>query len=99
LSAARDAVGEISGRLAQVVAVNPGSLESHTAWSTEFGFTFPICVDKDKQVATAYGAIKPESGGIQRCVIVVDRQGVVAWSKLGAPEIAEILDALEAANA
>lgn len=84
--------------MGQVVAVNPGSLESHIAWSSEYGFTFPICADADKRVATAYGAIKPESGGIQRCVFVVNRQGVVVWSKLGAPETSEILDALDAAN-
>jgi len=81
-----------------VVAVNPGTLDSHIAWSAEFGFEFPICVDADKQVATAYGAIKPDSGGIQRCVFIVDRHGAVIWSQLGAPETVEILSVLDSAN-
>jgi peroxiredoxin Q/BCP len=98
LCAARDAADEISNRSGQVVAVNPGTLESHSKWSSEFGFGFPICEDIDKQVATAYGAIKPVVGGIQRCVFVVNRNGVVVWSKQGVPEIVEILDALDAAN-
>jgi peroxiredoxin Q/BCP len=79
-----------------VVAVNPGSLASHTKWAEQFGFPFPICVDADKQVAAAYGALKPE-GGILRSVIVVDRQGRVAWAQEGMPATEEILAALDQA--
>lgn len=94
----RDAAVEYQARPVQVVAVNPGTLESHQQWSQEFGFQFPICVDEGKQVATAYGAIKPESGGIQRSVFVVDRQGNVAWAQTGAPETSDILAAIDAAG-
>lgn len=76
------------------MAVNPGSLGSHQKWSAEFGFDFPICVDDDKKVAIAYGVVKPE-GGIQRCVIVVNRRGKVTWVKEGMPETAEILNAID----
>lgn len=78
-----------------MVAVNPGSLESHRKWDQEFGFNFPICVDEGKKVAAAYGALKPE-GGIQRTVFLVDRQGQIAWAQQGMPETAEILTAIDA---
>lgn len=77
-----------------MVAINPGSLESHQAWCEEFNFGFPICVDEGARVAAAYGALKPE-GGIQRCVIVVNKRGQVTWVKEGMPETAEILAALD----
>jgi thioredoxin-dependent peroxiredoxin len=72
------------------VAVNPGTLASHTKWAEEFGFQFPIAVDKDKKVAAAYGAVNM-LGNIKRTVVVVDKQGKVAWIKEGMPETAEIL--------
>ena len=78
-----------------MVAVNPGSLASHTKWSEKFGFPFPIAVDADKKVAAAYGATNLV-GGIQRSVFVVDKQGRIAWAKEGMPETAEILSAINA---
>lgn len=79
----------------QVVAINPGSLESHARWAQEMGFRFPICVDAEKKVATAYGALKPE-GGIQRTVVLVNKQGVVTWVQEGMPSTEEILQAVDA---
>ncbi len=78
-----------------MVAVNPGSLASHQRWAEKMGFDFPICVDEGKKVAAAYGALK-DSGGIQRCVIVINKQGKVTWSQEGMPATEEILAALDA---
>lgn len=78
-----------------MVAINPGSLESHKQWADEFTFGFPICVDQGQKVAIAYGATKPE-GGIKRCVVLVNKQGRVAWAKEGMPETDEILAAIDA---
>lgn len=78
-----------------MVAVNPGSLESHTTWAEEFGFGFPICVDEGKKVAAAYGALKPE-GGIQRTVVLVNKQGAVTWVQQGMPSTEEILKEVDA---
>jgi thioredoxin-dependent peroxiredoxin len=77
-----------------VVAVNPGSLSSHQKWAEANGFGFPICVDEDKKVATAYGALGA-LGGIQRCVIVVNKRGKVTWSQEGLPDTADILKAID----
>jgi predicted transcriptional regulator len=46
-------------------------------------------------VAAAYGVLKPE-GGIQRTVVLVNKQGVVTWVQEGMPSTEEILQAVEA---
>lgn len=78
-----------------MVAINPGSLESHTKWAEEAGFQFPLCVDVEQKVAAAYGAVKPE-GGIQRTVVLVNMQGIVTWVQEGMPATEEILQAVDA---
>lgn len=97
LSAARDAASEYARRNAQPVAVNPGTLESHQQWADRDGFDFPLCVDENKQVAEAYGVLKPE-GGIQRTVFIVSDEGRVVWVQEGLPATAEILQALDLLN-
>lgn len=77
-----------------MVAVNPGSLESHRSWEAQFGFGFPICTDEGSKVAAAYGAQKPE-GGIQRTVFVINQQGRITWARQGMPSTQETLDALD----
>jgi peroxiredoxin Q/BCP len=94
LSAARDAASDYAGRNAQVVAINPDSLSSHQQWADEEGFDFPICVDENKQVAEAYGVLKP-GGGIQRTVFIVSDEGRVVWSQEGLPATTEIMNALD----
>lgn len=78
-----------------VVAVNPGSLQSHSKWAENAGFQMPICVDVDKKVASAYGSLKAE-GGIQRSVTVIDKKGRVAWVQEGLPDTSDILAAIDA---
>lgn len=89
---------EYERRNTKVIAVNPGSLASHQKWAEANGFPFPITVDADKAVATAYGAIK-ENGGIQRTVFVVDKSGKVAWAYEGLPATEEILAAIDSLTA
>lgn len=95
LSAARDAAAEYASRGVQVVAVNPGSLESHQRWAEKNQFGFPICVDEGQKVAASYGVQKP-GGGIQRTVVLVNKQGVVTWVQEGLPSTEEILQAIDA---
>lgn len=77
-----------------MVAVNPGSLASHSKWAEQFGFDFPICVDEEKKVAAAYGVTKA-LGGIQRTVILVNKKGAVTWVQEGMPSTEEILKAID----
>ncbi len=93
LCAARDAALAYASRGVQVVAVNPGSLDSHRRWAQNNGFEFPICADEGKRVAAAYGVLGP-LGQIARTVFLVDRNGVVRWVQPGNPSTTEILAAV-----
>jgi predicted transcriptional regulator len=46
-------------------------------------------------VAAAYGVLNL-LGGIQRTVVLINKQGQVAWVKEGRPETAEIIGAISA---
>lgn len=78
-----------------MIGVNPGSLESHTAWATELSFDFPILVDEGAKVATEFGVVK-ENNDIQRTVFLIDKTGVIRWAEVGRPETEVILAAIDA---
>lgn len=77
-----------------MIAINPGSLESHQEWAEKSEYRFPIVHDEGGKIAAAYGALKPE-GSIQRTVYVIDRQGAVRYAHQGLPETAELLEQIE----
>ena len=65
---------------AQVLAINPASVQSHQQFScSQGGFAFPLLSDEDKAVGQAYGIIGP-TGFYRRSVFVVDPQGIVRWA-------------------
>ncbi|MDI3316401.1 MAG: peroxiredoxin [Bacillota bacterium] len=99
LSAARDAIQAYEERGTAVLAVNPGSLNSHEKWSEKEGFPFPIAVDADRSVAAAYDALKENGTSIQRTVYLIDRDGVVRYAKRGMPSTEELLAEIDAINA
>lgn len=78
-----------------MLGINPGSLESHTAWATELSFDFPILVDEEAKVAAEYGVVK-ENGSIQRTVFLIDQSGIIRWAEEGRPETEAILAAIDA---
>ncbi len=78
-----------------MVAVNPGSLKSHEAWSQKFGFDFPIAADTDRAVCRAYDVLKENGTSVQRTVYIVDRAGVIRYAKQGMPSTEEVLQALD----
>ncbi len=64
---------------AQVLALNPASLESHEAFAQEQGgFAFPLLSDASKEVGRLYGVLGP-LGFYRRSVFVVDAGGTIAW--------------------
>lgn len=79
---------------AEVLASNFGSVESHEKFSENQGYKFPILVDADKSMATAYQALKPE-GGIQRTVYVIDKNGMIQFAQQGMPTDAELAEAIK----
>ncbi len=65
---------------AQVLAISPQSVESHTAFArANGGFAFPLLADVNRAVGEAYGVLGPV-GFYRRSVVVIDAAGVVRWT-------------------
>ncbi len=77
--------------------VNHADADSHNAFIEKYGLTMPLLIDKDRKVSKKYGAIKYMFGNesIKRSVIIIDKNGKLAYVKRGMPENEEILEALE----
>jgi peroxiredoxin Q/BCP len=78
----------------QPFGINPASVESHRRYAEKFRFPFPLLSDPGRQVAGAYGALKPGGIGIQRSVVLVGRDGRVRFAARGAPGPEESLQGL-----
>lgn len=89
LCSLRDDLALFKGLNTEILGSNPGSKESHERFSEKESYPFPILVDADKTMATAYQALKPE-GGIQRTVYIIDGQGVIRFSQQGMPSDEEL---------
>jgi peroxiredoxin Q/BCP len=69
-----DAVG------AQVLAISPQSIDSHSGFACkQGGFAFPLLADEDKAVGAAYGVLGP-LGFYRRSTFVIDASGVVTYA-------------------
>jgi len=73
--------------------VNPGSRESHVAFQEKYALDFPLIVDDNAEIASAYGVLR-EDGGVGRATYVIDRDGRIAYAEAGAHGAEEILGAI-----
>jgi alkyl hydroperoxide reductase subunit AhpC len=86
----------------QVLGISVDHVWSHEAFAKEFGeLSFPLLADfhPHGEVTRRYGLWRPDKGYGWRAVFVVDRAGVIRWSRVierGWPGIEEVLTALEA---
>lgn len=81
---------------AEVFGVNHADAKSHAKFIDKHQFPFPLLVDEDKKVSKKYGAIKKlfTATVIKRTVVVIDKDGQIAFYKHGIPKESEILKAL-----
>jgi peroxiredoxin Q/BCP len=99
----RDSSTDVEGLDAVLVGISSQGLESHAAFTADYGLTVPLLADEDLAVAKAYGAAAPILG-TRRAVVVVDEDGRIAHHhvhRLGldyedADELRATLDALPA---
>ncbi|MBY0504978.1 MAG: peroxiredoxin [Bryobacteraceae bacterium] len=80
------------GKNTAVFGVNPGSVESHTAFRAKFQLPYPLLVDPGQQVAklfSAHGLI------VKRTVYLIGKSGKIRFSRRGVPKPAEVLGAAE----
>ena len=79
LNSYNDDLSEFEGVGAQILGISPQGVESHEAFASTHGFSFPLLADVDKAVGTAYGVLGP-LGFYRRSVFVVDADGVVRYA-------------------
>jgi len=81
-----------------VFGVNPADAASHLGFIEDLALPFDLLVDEGRQIADAYGAVKPDGAGIQRTVVVVGKDGSVIFYESGAPLPGNILQAIRGAE-
>jgi len=97
LCAIRDDYSDFKKLKVAVFGVNHAAADSHNKFIEKYGFQFPILIDTNRKVSKKYGAIKYMFGheSIKRSVVIIDKQGKLAWVKRGMPSDAEILSELK----
>ncbi|HVH12302.1 MAG TPA: peroxiredoxin [Longimicrobium sp.] len=73
--------------------VNPGTLESHRDFRDKYTLDFPLIVDQDAEIASAYGVLR-EDDGVGRATYLIDRDGRIAYAQPGTHGADEVLEAL-----
>jgi peroxiredoxin len=87
---------------AEVLGISVDGVWCHQAFAESRRLRFPLLADFEPKgdVARRYGAYDDDHGWTQRALFVVDKDGMIAWSYLSAPEVSPgadgILDALDA---
>ena len=92
MCAARDEGAEYAAAGITRFGVNPGSLDSHQAFASKYSLDFPLIVDADSRIASAYGVLR-DDGYTGRATILIDREGRIAYAAAGAHGFAEITGA------
>lgn len=103
LSIYQEVLGEIEARGAKLIGISVDSAFSHKAFQEKLGLSIPLLADfhPKGEVARAYGALIEKRGHANRSLVLVDEDGMVAFS-MAAPTPLEIpganviFDALEA---
>lgn len=79
----RDRYDELTRHNAVLLGVSGDSAEDHTAFAEKYALPFPLLVDADHAVASAYGAYREKnmygkkSMGIQRSTFIINPEGDV----------------------
>lgn len=96
LCAVRDDWSKFGKRNAVVFGVNHGDAASHKAFVKKYALPFPLLIDKGKRVSAKYGAMRTISTVrvIRRGVVVIDKDGKIAYLRRGMPKNADVLKAI-----
>jgi peroxiredoxin Q/BCP len=96
LCSLRDEWPKIIATGTAVFGINHADAESHTTFRKKYDFPFPLLIDAGKKVSAAYGAVRELFGHrvIRRTVVVVDKEGTIAYIKHGMPKTSDILKVL-----
>ena len=96
LCALRDDTAAFKALNTEFIGSNPDSVESHERFRKAQNYQFPIVVDAERHMAKAFHALKEDGKGIQRTVYIIDKDGIIRYSKQGLPPNAELMEAIKA---
>ena len=76
-----------------VFGVNPQDAESHKRFINKHNFPFPLLVDREKRVISAYAC----KGLLmtKRTVYAINKDGIIVFAKRGTPSNEDVLKALK----
>jgi peroxiredoxin Q/BCP len=96
LCAVRDDAARYADAGVTVWGVNNGSAQSHQGFIAKHGFSAPLLIDADFEVAKQYDAVLGLGPLrlVNRTVVGVGRDGKIAFYKRGSPSTDEILAAV-----
>lgn len=97
LCALRDDFSIIKKLDAVVFGINPADEKSHQSFIENYHFPFDLLIDKDRQVAKKYKALKFMFGheSIRRSVVLINKQGKIIFLERGLPKDEKIFKALK----
>ncbi len=97
LSALRDDFSKFAAHDTVVFGVNHADAESHAAFVKKCALPFSLLTDVGRKVSTKYGATKKffMSVIIKRTVVLVGKDGKIAYHKHGMPKDVEILKVIK----
>jgi peroxiredoxin Q/BCP len=73
--------------------VNPGSMDSHVQFRDKYELDFPLIIDSNAEIASAYGVLR-EGGGVGRATYLIGTDGRIAYAQPGTHGADEVLEAL-----
>ena len=74
-----------------VFGINPQDSASHRKFIDRYNFPFPLLVDREKRVVSAYGCRGALMG--KRTVYGINKEGIIVFARRGMPSNKEILAA------
>ena len=87
LSIYQEVLGELAQRGATLLGISVDGAFCHRAFRSHSNLTMPLLADfhPKGEVARAYGVWSEQHGVASRALVMVDADGVVAWSYLSPP--------------
>ena len=87
----RDAWERLEAHDVIVFGINPAHADKHKQFKDKHKFPFPLLVDNAQRVAALY---RCKGLVVKRTVYLIDKEGIIRYSKRGKPSVDEILGVL-----
>jgi peroxiredoxin len=78
----QEVLGEIETAGVQLLGISVDSSETHRAFREKLGLEIPLLADfhPKGEVSRSYGAYVEDYGVANRCLVLIDEEGVVRWA-------------------